>query len=182
MKRILTYLLISTLLWASSAHAWTQRFVERGVGNFDHFQLWMNGSDRFEVPVGIDRFSKKKAGWQQTFNDGRLLVADGAPVNKLFFRLRFAGSKKKPISFVFQAWSGNTLVDDATVTWNPLLKGSKRWNIVSGSNWIKTRISNSSQMAVPEPSGFLLAGLGLLMLALVRRQSWRHAMTNHARV
>ena len=169
-KTILTGLLLAGLFLASSAHAWTQRFIERDVGSFDHFQVWMQGDDRFDVPVGIDGFDKKKANWQQTSNNGQLLVAGGDTLNRLKFTLHFAGSKKAPVSFVFQAWSGNRLVDDATVNWNPLQKGNKRWKIVNGSSWIKTRIGDNGQMAVAEPSTFLLAGMGLLTLVVLRRK------------
>lgn len=172
MKRtLITGLLLTGLFLATSAHAWTQRFIERGVGDFDHFQIWMLGEDRFEVPTGIDGFDKKKANWAQSFNNGQLVVADGDALSKLSFNLHFAGSKKDQVSFVFQAWSGNKLVDNATVNWDPQQRGSRRWNIVNGSSWIKTRISDSSQMAVAEPSTFLLAGMGLLALVVLRRKA-----------
>jgi MYXO-CTERM domain-containing protein len=95
-----------------------------GIGNtdspsFDHMQFTvLNGSlNQFDLPIGITNLDV--TGWQQTFNDGSLLVVDGPASGLVNFQFIFAGVPVDGAVLAWQTFSGNDLKSNGIFTISP---------------------------------------------------------------
>lgn len=162
--------LVSVALLAASGNAgaaWVQRFNESGVGSFDHLQMQIAAPAGFVAPTGINGFSL--SGWAQTYNDGNLLIANGVSTSNLNFNVRFDGQRNTPLTFYFQAWDGNVLKEEASVSW-----GGSGWNIGASTAWSAPRQESAVVSSVPAPAAWLLTGMGLIGIVWVRGRRARN--------
>ena len=135
--------------------SWGQQFNESGVGAFDHIQMiWVSGA-LLEVPISLTNFSD--GSWMQTFNNGLIAVADGNSLASLNFDVIYSGLPSAPNSYCFQAFNGNTIVDDALVEWT-----GSGFNITGPSGCPTDRI-------IPAPGAMALLSLGGLVSTRRRR-------------
>ena len=144
-------------------NSWAQRFWGN-YGQYGHIQIMFNPEPHFEIPLGIERFSQ--AGWSQTYNDGNLLIAEGPTAQDLLFNLVFVDPRMDNFTFHYQAWDGNTVVDNADAYWS-----GRSWSITgpTGGTWQSARIDNPVSHT-PEPASLLLLGAGLTSFAVYRRK------------
>lgn len=134
--------------------SWSQGFYETGVGLFDHFQMYMESPDQWETPVGVAGFTAGSS-WAQTYNDGTLLLADGPALTYLDLTLYFPGSMSQPFTFYFQAWNGDSLVENAHVHWT-----GGAWEINTWGGWTGQR-TEASSLVIPVPGALLLGLIGV---------------------
>lgn len=162
--KLTAWMALAGMLAASGSAdaAWVQRFNESGVGAFDHLQMRIEAPAGFAAPSGINGFSQ--SGWAETYNDGNLLIANGVSTGNLNFNLRFDSPRNTPLTFYFQAWLGDVLKEEATVSW-----GSGSWNIGTAPVWSAPRQESAVVSSVPAPSTLLLTGAGLIAIGCVRR-------------
>lgn len=140
--------------------SWGQGFRESGVGDFDFVRVdWVSGS-KFALPV----HANLPSGWTTTnwwsweFAEG----AYGPARDDMTWNLKFQDPKSAPTKFVFTAWYGQTLKEEATASWS-----GSGWSISASSTWPTG--ANPRTPPVPEPGTAILAALAVGTMVLVRR-------------
>ncbi len=160
--------------------SWGQRFIESGVGAFDHFQLKfidpIPGSAGFRGP-GIGNFSQ--SGWDSTISaNGEFIVADGTPSQSYMqFDLYFEGAKATPLTFYFQAWLEDTKLEEAKAYWS-----GGGWSFTLSTEWNAPPMTQASivmteaAVPIPEPFTMVTAFLAIGSFGMyVRKHSRKHA-------
>lgn len=163
LRLVLAVLLLIACANTSSA-GWDQAW-QSDVASVDHIQAQMLLPGAWSNPAGIDTFLDWDGanwvadvlGWQQTYNDGTYLIADGPAVSTLRCTLHLATDQSQPFSFLYQEWNGDTLLETRQYNWPG--QGDWTWE---DATWDTPRIT-------PEPTAFGLLALGVVLLARRRR-------------
>lgn len=166
MKKMILVVL-SLLVFATSAFAVPigQLWEESGVGLFDKMEMFMISDNDFTAD---SRITTTGTGWQTELANPDYLLFSGPAVSSIQFYTGFADTAA-PTLMHFLAFKGSSFLEAAEMEW-------------MGSNWkITTFTPDSADLSlyqemreaaapVPEPSTFMLAGLGIGALFFVRRK------------
>ena len=138
-------------------NSWAQRFEEKGVGLYDHLQfVWLSGST-FKSVGSFGNFSPAGTYAWTTYNSAHLLTADVTPsLSTSQFNVTF-NDPKVTTKFYFQAFRGNTALENTQVTWN------------NGWSYLATSNAQASRVDVPEPMSIMLGIMGLGSIAGFRK-------------
>lgn len=141
--------------------SWAQAFNESGVGQFDFMAVKMLSADAFNDPV-FTNFNR--AGWTNTQTNNPIygVAQTTQSTNNMNFNIRFAGAKSDPLQFVFVAFLGDNLLEQASATWS-----GSGWNIQACDVWpVSSQAQVLSEAVIPEPASLavwsVLGGLGAL--------------------
>jgi hypothetical protein len=168
MKKLILVVL-SLLVFATSAFAVPsnpQGWKEYGVGLFDKIEMFMLSDNDFSANNGINTTGTD---WQVNIESPDYLMFSGTPLDYIEFYTGFANAAA-PIKMNFLAYRGNTLLEAAKIEWV-----SNDWLITgllttSDDLSLYQEMRDEAAAPVPEPSTFMLAGLGIGALFLVRRK------------
>jgi hypothetical protein len=138
-------MLFSTVVHAGTV---TQSFLVRGGGlGFDKIDI--------SIPVAAS-LSSLGGGWTDTSSSANSLSAAGAAIQNLPFDMSFSDAVA-PFTFVFQAYSGATKIEQTDVTWNGAGSG---WSFTYGTGGTEA-VAGRDVVEVPVPAA---ASTGLLLM------------------
>jgi len=163
---------VSLLLIAGSASAtlvavgdpfdsdsWNQQFTAASPYGLDHVQLLMGtvGASFESIRSFTDEDGETIADWQGSISGNhQLLWADGGTsVNSLDFLVTFAGAKRDPLTFHFQAYKGSLQVTNADATWIPVVSSE---GLYLGGSWVIGPGYWTEVQPIPEPIGMVMLG------------------------
>ena len=140
---------------------------------FDHIQLKISigYGDGFNTPTAFTyHVDPLPPSWQQTYNDGDLLVAQGDPTDDISFRLYFADHAE--YIWHIQTYHAGELVGN----WDGSKEAGGWWNTPPGplqpGTWEQDQPlppTNDLHPPIPEPAALTLLGTALLALRRKRR-------------